>query len=371
MNLPRFTRSLSFLLILRFLDSCHAFGCSFFFLQNHYYSSRSFNLDQRNSGAHSRETVSTSVDASGPSPLVSNLGIDSLDKTRIQGVRKTVIEKQDIEFSISRVSCSPNIFLLKNFLSPSECEALIKYVKELNNNEKETASVTEGDAGVIRSNCTVAWVQNEDTKLSDAPSIPREIGRVAGNLLLTDDAKAKGWCEPLQVVHYSGQGGKFDLHHDGLGRSLTIIYYLNGVGNTWFPFAKSLGELPIRDKPRYQVDTTELKSRCDAVRLVEKLPLVPGHDGILAAGVNSQILKDLKESNIDAYHSRHHNNIVTVAAGDAIAFFNYKTQVNGESGKSMLVRDMRSIHAGLPTSPKEGEKWIANHWMHSDPFYLG
>jgi hypothetical protein len=184
-------------------------------------------------------------------------------------------------------------------------------------------------------------------------------------------------------VHYDGHGGRFDLHHDGLGRSLTIIYYLNGVGNTWFPFAQGLGfgsgsgsgfvqeEEPSHDKVQSLAVEAELKSRDDAIRLVEELSLEPGRHGILAAGVNSTIWKtlSLRENYGDDEDDRQRQqqqHVIQVEAGDAVAFFNYKTILNPESGgkEDLLVsRDMRSIHAGLPTNPQEGEKWIANHWF--------
>jgi hypothetical protein len=198
-------------------------------------------------------------------------------------------------------------------------------------------------------------------------------------VLLTDEAKSKGWCEALQVVHYDGQGGKFDLHHDGLGRSLTIIYYLNGVGNTWFPFAQGLGlqKEESCDNNMQCLIEAQLNSRNDAVRLVEELSLEPGRSGVLAAGKNSLIWETLRNSNNntdgenDCNSNRGNQHVIHVAAGDAIAFFNYKTQLNPETFKEELVRDMRSIHAGLPTHPREGEKWIANHWMHSEHHYKG
>jgi 2OG-Fe(II) oxygenase superfamily. len=312
------------------------------------------------------------VDPSGPSPLVLNLGMDNVEKNELVCVRNAVTEKREIEFSISRVSCSPNIYLLKNLLTLSECEAIMNHVKQLNHQDKKIAEVTEGDDMNIRSNCTVAWVQNEDSKTCDATTLPRELGRVAGNLLLTDEAKAKGWCEPLQVVHYDGQGGKFDLHHDGLGRSLTILYYLNGVGNTWFPFAQGLTfqtkEHGDDNAAQEGLVEAELNSRNDAMRLVQELSLEPGRSGILAAGKNSIVWQSLGE---ESDNVRNHQHIIQVTAGDAIAFFNYKTELNRDSGKEELVRDMRSVHAGLPTHPEEGEKWIANHWVHCEHFSKG
>ena len=35
-------------------------------------------------------------------------------------------------------------------------------------------------------------------------------------------------AEPVQIVRYE-EGGKYDLHHDGYNRFMTILTYLNGV----------------------------------------------------------------------------------------------------------------------------------------------
>jgi hypothetical protein len=150
---------------------------------------------------------------------------------------------------------------------------------------------------------------------------------------------------------------------------LTIIYYLNGVGNTWFPFAETLREHDSKHQVPSRIET-ELKSRNDAVRLVEELSLEPGRHGIMVAGSNSQIGSGLEEDEI-----LRNDHIIKIKAGDALAFFNYKTKpmdtTTSRTEKYDLVRDVKSFHAGLPTTPKEGEKWIANHWIHCEKFSQG
>jgi hypothetical protein len=47
-----------------------------------------------------------------------------------------------------------------------------------------------------------------------------------------DDAS---YAEDMQVAMYDAGGG-YDYHHDGFGRYLTVLSYLNGVGGTYFPF---------------------------------------------------------------------------------------------------------------------------------------
>lgn len=268
--------------------------------------------------------------------------------------RISVSEKNEIDFSVSRLSLAPHIYHFKGLLSNGECIDLMNAAENVEQTQQEVAAIMDGEsqsnslkASSVRSKCIVSWLNNVSNGNSDALTIPRELGLVTGNILLTDEAKKNGWCEPLQLVHYMGNGGKFDLHHDGLRRGITVLYYLNGVGNTWFPFANE-NEI---------LSTNDIGNRNDALQLVEKYGMKPGTHGVLVAGKNSQILKSqLANGGIDKEH------VIEVNQGDAIAFYNYKT-VNGE-----VFRDWNSIHAGLPTTEEEGEKFIANHWMHCDAF---
>lgn len=268
--------------------------------------------------------------------------------------RISVSEKNKIDFSVSKLSSSPHIYHFKDLISIGECIDLMNAAENVEQTHQEAAAIMDGESNCnsfktssVRSNCIVSWLNNVSNGNSDVLAIPRELGLVTGNILLTDEAKKNGWCEPLQLVHYMENGGKFDLHHDGLRRGVTVLYYLNGVGNTWFPFANE-DEI---------LSTNDIKNRNDALQLVEKYGMKPGTHGVLAAGKNSQILKtQLANGGVDKEH------IIEVNQGDAIAFYNYKT-VNGE-----VVRDWNSFHAGLPTTEEEGEKFIANHWMHCDAF---
>jgi len=195
------------------------------------------------------------------------------------------------------------------------------------------AETTEGDGSVLRRNCRVAWLDNED------PNI-RSLGQMTGNALLSDDVKLSpdAGCEPLQVLHYFDEGGEFVLHHDGVGRVLTVIYYLNGVAGTWFPLAgRALPHVPT--------------NRDEAIQLSKDCQ--PGRDGLLVAGRHSPILNGCNQAKV-----------TVVEAGDAVAFFNYCN--DGHDGETA---DWRTLHAGLPTTKREGDKWIANHWMHAPTLF--
>lgn len=96
---------------------------------------------------------------------------------------------------------------------------------------------------------------------------------------------------------------------------MTILYYLNGVGATWFPFADATGD---------DADLIE-KSGRDQI-LDRTAALDPSSAGVL---------------------------VEPSGPGDAVAFFNF--DADG-------VRDPYSLHAG--TTVGEGDdKWLAAHFF--------
>ena len=306
------------------------------------------------------------IDPAGPSIELLNLAInDKITYSRITNDD----DSHERTFQVTKISSSPYIFLFQNLLSIKECQSLMNSNYSDNNGDNDAnatrssvhmsaAGVTEGHNNV-RSNCEVGWIPNNhkgDNK--DKPSLPLELGRIVGNILMTDEAKMNGWCESLQLVHYNSHGGRFDLHYDGLYRSITVIYYLNGVGNTWFPFAINASEKDRQSHVEKVLSTIEPPSnREEALKVVSDLGLEPGKHGVLAAGKKSKVWEEISGSN---------KNVIRVETGDAIAFFNYKHD-SGDSAVG-VERDWRSLHAGLATTSEEGEKWIANHWIHHLPF---
>ena len=89
-----------------------------------------------------------------------------------------------------------------------------------------------------------------------------------------------------------------------------MLFYLNGVGETWLPLATS------------EMDVASPTNAYDALQAAKGL--LPGEDGVLVAP----------------------------AKGDAIAFFNY-----ADNGSFDL--EHRAVHAGLPA---KGNKQIGTLW---------
>ena len=254
-----------------------------------------------------------------------------VDELQVGGDPLSLPRSDGSSYQVQKLSCNPPIFLLQNFLSVLDCDEIMQAAAR----EMNPAETTEGDGNILRRHCRVAWLDHD----TGIPLI-KTMGRTTGNLLLTDDVKGcpKAGCEKLQVLHYFDTGGEFVLHHDGVGRVLTVIYYLNGVAGTWFPLAdKMLTPIP--------------QNRDEALRYAQDC--IPGRDGILIAGRHSPLRKDARNENT-----------FVVNAGDCVAFYNYHI-VDAEGDAA----NWQSLHAGLPTTEREGDKWIANHWMHAPSLF--
>jgi hypothetical protein len=224
--------------------------------------------------------------------------------------RSDVVTGSEISFGVRRLSNSPDCFHLRGLLSEAECDLVSAAVEDKNMAPAMTAG---GDA---RTGCGVAWLS------VDTHPVARELAGVFGELLLSPEARdPSNWgrgagFEKLQVLRYQ-ESGEFKLHMDAneeTPRMLTVLLYLNGRGETWFPLADA--------------DVANPRSRLDALRICAGK--VPGEDGLL----------------------------VSPPKGDAIAFYNYC-----DDGTGALNR--RALHAGLPAP--DGKE-VAAMWYQLDPW---
>lgn len=199
----------------------------------------------------------------------------------------------------------------------------------------EQAQTAEGST-LARKGCQVGWLDN--SKIS---GLVGSLAVAAGNILLNDEVRLStgAGCEDLQVLHYE-EGGQYILHHDSNDRVLTVLYYLNGEGGTWFPLARVGDDVGLHQDG---VKNPEPRTRDEALQMAH--PCSAGSHGLLLRG--RALSTDSKT-----------NNIAEIKAGDAVAFFNYGTDVQTGERKPIW----RAIHAGVPAA---SDKWIANHWFHS------
>jgi hypothetical protein len=278
----------------------------------------------------------------GPPEVLQNLKIGSY----LNAFRRVGDETAD--FTIERLGYAPDVFCLRNYLSISECEEIIKDAQHTDVGMTQAETVTPNDT-TSRRNCEVAWISPKDSR-----TVSGLVSSTA-SLMLSKSVRSNPsrWVEDLQVLKY-GIGGEYVLHHDGEPRIATVIYYINGVGGTWFPLARTSNDPNDDDS----VDGAngidfdganrrrEPQNKAQAMDLAKNLK--PGESGLLVKGNGNGI--GSKENEEDNQH------IARVNRGDAIVFYNYC-----DDGSARL--NWRALHCGLPTTEEDGTKWIANHWF--------
>ena len=265
-----------------------------------------------------------------PEPLESLDVGQSVNAFRSLTSKRSTSNKHD--FIIQRLSHSPHIFLLHNFLSPEEC-ANIQHIATVNG-MAQAQTVSENDRS-SRKYCQVAWLNSHH--YADI----NDLVTSTINIFLSKHVKSHPMAgvEDLQVLKYS-TGGEFIHHHDGEPRIMTVVYYLNGIAGTWFPLA-TFDRNSIQDSERQSIKRP--RSKRHALELANNLH--PGKDGLLVshtANSNNEVQTELPHS-------------VKANPGDAVVFYNYLDDGSGQL-------DWNSLHCGLPTQEGDGPKWIANHW---------
>jgi hypothetical protein len=130
--------------------------------------------------------------------------------------------------TVERVAVSPPIFILRNFISALECDAILQSISTCTEAPAQTALGLRDE--ITRKKSFVSWLG-----MDAANGTVRELAK-AGRQLMLIPARSLG-VEDLQVVRYESSG-EYTLHHDGHDRVLTLLYYLNGEGETWFPLAR-------------------------------------------------------------------------------------------------------------------------------------
>mmetsp|Transcript_9980 Transcript_9980/g.24641 ORF Transcript_9980/g.24641 Transcript_9980/m.24641 type:complete len:522 (+) Transcript_9980:355-1920(+) len=220
------------------------------------------------------------------------------------------------------LSSSPRLMMVPNFLSPSECEEIVKVsqpimkrstVLQQGDQKKGEKSVeqsvrTSSTAWLMRNPGQIALVDQIRKRVSELVKVPEE------------------FAEDMQVLHYEHKQ-HYHVHHDyfdpklypgdkrwegGHNRMITVFFYLRTVergGETVFPYGNATPE-----------ERRKVKAfgPCEMER--------PG------------AIK------------------VPAVQGNAIIFYSMHPR-----GHTKGALDPNSLHGGC--DPVEGEKWSANYWI--------
>jgi hypothetical protein len=260
----------------------------------------------------------------------------------------------DINLQITKVSNHPPIFHLPRFLSYTDCETLMSSATSLLHDAQTRQGIVEHRAG-----SQVAWLgdvdhHEDDDKNSHTGSAADDTAhRLAGYLqhvtahLFLPMAPSVD-AERLQVVRYE-PSGRYDLHHDGFDRTVTVLTYLNGIAGTWFPFCTTPSDthnddFENTDKMMMMIPTMQLGNK----NMVQGR--TPGRDGICFVGNNEELA-----AAVDDY-----NHVVRIAAGDAISFYNYQKCDHHADKQIEIIMAWKTLHCGL-SAP--ATKWIATNWL--------
>ena len=244
--------------------------------------------------------------------------------------------------NVTRISTSPDIFLIKDLISSEDRKTLIQAAQHQGMNVAGTRS---SGKNTVRKNSYLTWIDPYSIESSNgaSASVARDI--ISKSLCFTHDVmknlinnvEKMDFCfaEDLQVAKYD-KGGRFDYHHDGFSRYLTVLSYLNGVGGTYFPYGNMSDELVERNFTISEDGVSVMSFKKQFERC-----------GVLIAG---------KEGSDPYLKSSYVNpkSTVYIKEGDAVAFYSFT-----EGGE----KDLRQLHCSLPVPE---EKWIATCWFRSD-----
>ena len=278
------------------------------------------------------------------------------------------------DLTITRLSFDPNVFLLRNFLSTSTEQ--LSMIMGAVNQGMEYSGTSSGDVVSQRFKSYTSWIyptedNTEESKndvdgdtFEDAGEMAKYMTDLSAFLFFPESLKNgqipnSVEAEAVQVVRYLVDG-KYEMHHDGYSRFLTVLCYLNGVAGTWFPYA-----IVEEDEYMQVKNSNEPEDVPDMSTNNVAKDKVPGRDGLLVVGS-----EDFEQEE-DWGKNKH---VAQVSPGDAIVFYSYdwietNQEINTASGDKTGEKipptgpfmNFRSIHTGLTVT--KDEKWIATNWF--------
>ena len=236
--------------------------------------------------------------------------------------------------TVQVVSAEPPLVLMHDFLTATQCEALIAMAKDTGMTRSTTGN---GQAESTSRTSSTVWLKDQDyPKYDCGPNAKVTTNNNVLHILAEKVSALSGLStacmENLQVCRYE-PGQEFKLHTDHQdnwnelecgGRLATCLIYLSepaAGGSTWFPGVH------------------------------ETTPFASSHN----QDQETQQQEPLQET-------------IAPVQGSAVFFWN-TIERPGEPDydpRMFLTADVRMRHAGLPVH--EGEKWVCNRWIHPVDF---
>lgn len=279
--------------------------------------------------------------------------------------------------SITRLSRNPDVFLARDFCTSKNVKSLMDAAKRKG---LHVAGTRKSSPGAIRKKSYLTWLggvddgddfdEKEDKEggCSTQKNVVPGMTELAKLLFMHESLERVNADDPfvvaedIQIAKYDSQGS-FDLHHDGFNRFLTVLTYLNGVGGTFFPLARTK-----RIGSNYSDDDDPPQIHIQKDGSIKAKDCRIGRDGLLIVGSEGEnaYLEGVSATRRAADSSN--PAIVNIQAGDAIVFYNYHLDEDRAAGgefdnSTEDSKDWRSLHAGLSVPQ---EKWIATNWFRSD-----
>ena len=114
-------------------------------------------------------------------------------------------------------------------------------IKAAVNQGMEYSGTSSGDVLSQRFKSYTSWIRPDESsseskseqEVGDDARLSRYLTELSAHLFFPDEFTAKDSActcsaEALQIVRYL-VGGKYDMHHDGYNRFVTMLTYLNGI----------------------------------------------------------------------------------------------------------------------------------------------
>lgn len=264
------------------------------------------------------------------------------------------------------VALNPRVFMLRNILNASDCDAIIEQAKQAHRIPSTTGTmsnktgVASKEVGEWRRS-TTSWLRKDEQYASDV--VKKLVSRVAAAANVSTASLQRG--NPLHVTEYEPDGFYMphtdSLHVEDLEKTATQKSYKNLDGfvvEGGYPHSARYftGLCYLSDEfeggetifPLYENDKSDqpAKSRILAMQNANSEQTMSNWEGLLPSICDGSSGEGIS---------------IPPERGSCVLFYNHFIHDDGTVGQL----DRRSLHAGCTV--RGGKKWIANVWAEAIP----